>query len=199
MSSLNFLFVEDEECQSKINIDELYERNFQRDMRQMSVFNKILNRIHKRITASSRSQQDLKTIWFVVPQFIFGEPTYDQAECIAYCVKQLTDNGFSVRYVHPHTLVVSWENWIPSYVRTKIKKKTGMVINEKGEVIATAKEGEDGDPELEDGKLLNSLTKNAVGTGSDKPKYVPIDQYKPSGNLVYNMNLLHRINEKTGI
>ena len=49
MSSI-FIFNNEEESNSKINIDELYEKKQRRDLKQISIFNKILNRIHKRIT-----------------------------------------------------------------------------------------------------------------------------------------------------
>ena len=38
-----FLFVDDEETRGKVNIDELYEKNQQRDLKQLSIFNKLLN------------------------------------------------------------------------------------------------------------------------------------------------------------
>jgi hypothetical protein len=81
-----FLFVNDEETQNKINIDELYDRNQRRDLKQVSIFNKILNRIHKRILMTNRNKRNDKHVWFNIPEFIFGEPVYDNAECIAYIV-----------------------------------------------------------------------------------------------------------------
>ena len=44
------LYVNDEESNRKINIDDLYEKKQKRDLKQLSIFNKILNSIHKRIT-----------------------------------------------------------------------------------------------------------------------------------------------------
>ena len=38
-----FLFTDDEESNRKINIDELYEKQQQKDLKQLSIFNKILN------------------------------------------------------------------------------------------------------------------------------------------------------------
>jgi hypothetical protein len=40
------LYVDDTETNKKINIDELYDKKKQRDLKQLSIFNKILNRIH---------------------------------------------------------------------------------------------------------------------------------------------------------
>ena len=38
----NFLFSTDEESTGKVNIDELYDKSHQRDLKQLSIFNKIL-------------------------------------------------------------------------------------------------------------------------------------------------------------
>ena len=84
-----FLYVDDEETTSKLNIDDLYEKNQRRDLKQISIFNKILNRIHKRITTTGRTKPKDKHIWFQVPEYIFGEPVYDKSECIAYLVTKL--------------------------------------------------------------------------------------------------------------
>lgn len=193
-----FLFVDDEETTGKINIDELYEKKQRRDMKQLSIFNKILNRIHKRITFTSRNKTtNDKHIWFVVPEYIFGEPVYDQGECIGYLVNKLEENGFHIRYVHPNALFVSWENWIPSYVRNEIKKKTGKVIDEKGNII----EKKNKDDDLVDEDDLNSGLFNDKNNAnnlqkSGKKEYTPINQYKPTGKLIYNPEMLEKIEKK---
>jgi hypothetical protein len=96
--AMAFLYVNDEETTAKINIDELYEKKQKRDQRQLSVFNKILNRINKRITTTSQMKRDEKYIWYQVPPYIFGEPIYDQTDCIAYVVTKLAENGFINAY-----------------------------------------------------------------------------------------------------
>ena len=129
------LYVDDEEAGRKLDIDGLYENKQRRDLKQLSIFNKILNRVHRRITFTGRNKRDDKHIWFTVPEYIFGEPVYDKGDCIGYLVAKLEENGFYIRYVHPNTLFVSWHNWIPGYVRSEFKKKTGIVLDEKGNVL----------------------------------------------------------------
>ena len=73
--------------------------------------------------------------WFVVPEVIIGVPKYDQGSCIAYILDKLKENKFQVRYIHPNTLFISWNHWVPSYVRTELKKKTGIAIDEFGKKI----------------------------------------------------------------
>ena len=185
----SFLYVNDEERRGKVNIDELYEKKQQRQLKQLSIFNKLLNRIHKRITMTGRNKPNDKHIWFIVPEYIFGEPLYDQGDCIAYLVNKLEDNGFQVKYVHPNAIFVSWVNWIPSYVRNEFKKKTGMVINEKGEVISKQEDKEDD----MNGKLFND---KQPANQKDQKNYTPIAQYKPTGNLVYGSDMFEKIEKK---
>ena len=164
----------------------MYESNQKRDLKQISIFKKILNRIQKRIQVTGRNKRNEKHIWFCVPEYIFGEPVYDNGECIAYVVTKLEENGFYVRYVHPNTLFVSWENWVPSYVRNEYKKKTGIVINEKGHVVSTGKEEDD----------TKAIEHGGKPATKDQKQYTPIDKYKPTGNLVYNPEMFEKIEKK---
>jgi hypothetical protein len=136
-----FLFVQDEEANSKINIDDLYEKRHKRDLKQLSIFKKILNRIHNKIQKTARHKNTDRHIWFVVPEFIYGEPLYDQGDCISYIVCSLEDNHFHIRYIHPNTLFISWSHWVPSYVRNEFKKKTGKILDEYGNIKTPAEEG----------------------------------------------------------
>lgn len=184
-----FLFVNDEETTRKLNIDELYEKNQQKDLKQVAIFNKLLNRVHKRIQLTARSMKSDKHIWFTVPEYIFGEPIYDQGDCIGYLVVKLEENGFHVRYMHPNTLFVSWNNWVPSYVRSEIKKKTGKVIDEKGNIVQPE------DDESAGSNDANSKNVNNVNQKGQK-QYTPVNQYKPTGNLVYNPEMFEKIEKK---
>ena len=185
-----FLYVNDKEAERKINIDELYEKKHQRDLKQISIFNKLLNRIHKRITTTGRNKLNDKHIWFTVPEYIFGEPNFNKGDCIGFLVAKLEDNGFFVKYVHPNTLFVSWENWIPTYARNEFKKKTGIVLDEKGNIL------EDKDKD-KDGISENNPIGQSKGKEKDKDsKYTPIEKYKPTGNLVYSADLMEKIERK---
>ena len=188
-----------EDFSEKLNIDELYEKKRQHDLTQLALFNKILNRIHVRIKTTAKQNIHEKFCWFVVPEVIIGVPKYDQAGCIAYLIDKLKTNGFNVRYIHPNTLFISWMHWVPSYVRTELKKKTGIVINEYGEKIDESEENNKVSFEQKDPNDLMFNIKNQDSNAKGKqPKkeYTPINSYKPSGNLVYTDDLLSKIEDK---
>jgi hypothetical protein len=187
-----------DEFSEKINIDELYEKKRQSDVNKLELFKKILNRVHVRIKTTAKQNVNDKLCWFVVPEVIIGVPKYDQAGCIAYIMDTLQSNGFHVRYFHPNTLLISWSHWVPSYVRTEIKKKTGIVINEYGEKIKDEKgdndEGEEN--ELEANTNANANLNSGMQQIKNSKKYTPINSYKPTGKLVYSEDLLNKIEDK---
>ena len=194
-----FLFADEEDKNKKINIDDLYARQKDRDLKQLAIFNKILNRVQKRIQTVSRTKQSDKHIWFTIPEYLFGEPVYDKGDCTAYLVTKLEENGFDVKYMHPNTLFVSWKNWVPSYVRTEIKKKTGYIVDEKGNVLEKLdRDGGDkygdkyGDQDDPNSRMLNERNQPNKTTKVFKP----IDQYKPTGNLVYKPEMFEKIEKK---
>ena len=183
----------------KINIDDLYEKKRQYDLNKLALFNKILHRVHVKIKTTSRQKFDEHFCWFVVPEMIIGVPKYDQGACIAYIIDKLKENQFNVRYIHPNTLFISWLHWVPSYVRTELKKKTGIIVNEYGEKMGLEEEEDDGKMTVSfkgpstskkefDLKDTNQfMLKNSSNPKEDKlaPKknYKPIQTYQPSGDL----------------
>lgn len=178
----------------KLNIDDLYEKKRQHDVNQLELFNKILNRIHVRIKTTSKQKTDEQFCWYLVPEMIIGVPKYDQAACIAYVIDKLKTNGFNVRYIHPNTLFISWGHWVPAYVRTELKKKTGIVVNEHGHRV---------DEETNKTKFMNNFDSPVeMITAPDKitklntKEYTPIKSYKPVGNLIYNDSMLNIMEDK---
>jgi len=194
-----------EDFSEALNIDDLYEKKRQQDLSKLALFNKILNRIHVKIKVVSRQKVDEQFVWFLVPETILGVPRYDQAACIAYLIDKLKKNGFIVRYMHPNLLFISWMHWVPAYVRSELKKKTGIVINEYGQkmdengeisqknngILSLEAEAE----HLDDFKNLGEFMQNQQNKGKKK-EYTPIKSYKPSGNLVYDDELLSKIGDK---
>jgi len=188
-----------EDFSEKVNIDELYEKKRKQDLNKLDLFNKILNRIHVKIKTISRQKVDEQACWFLVPETMIGVPRYDQAGCIAYLISKLQTNGFNVRYIHPNLLFISWNHWVPSYVRTEIKKKTGITLNEYGKKV---EENDDADndvktiePSNPNDYMLRDQNMEQKGK-QQKKEYTPIKSYKPSGNLIYDDELLNKIEDK---
>ena len=97
----------DEESNQQINIDDLYERKKTHDLNTLSVYNKILGRIHNKIKLTSRQHLNIQYCWYVVPEMMLGIPQYNLESCIAYCINKLNENGFMVRYTHPNLFLIS--------------------------------------------------------------------------------------------
>jgi hypothetical protein len=188
----------------KINMDDLYEKKRQYDLNKLELFNKILNRVHVRIKTTSRQKIDEQFCWFIVPEIILGVPKYDQGACIAYIMDKLKTNGFNVKYIHPNTLFISWMHWIPSYVRTELKKKTGIEINEYGVKVVESETEKNRllyEPKNPNDYILNlkefDSGVNTENNGkNNKKNYTPIKSYKPSGNLIYDEELLNKMENK---
>ena len=116
---------------------------------------------------------------------------------------RLKTSGFNVRYNHPNLLFISWMHWIPQYIRTEIKKKTGIKINEYGQKL---EDDEDMDEQtisqVENGQsnpndyLLKINDPEGKKVKQQKKEYTPIKTYKPSGNLVYDDDILNKIENK---
>jgi len=202
---------EDSDKIRKINLEELYEKKKTYDLSKLSIYNKILNRIHEKIKITSRQKTDTQFCWYVIPEIMLGVASYDRASCISYILEELTSNGFVVRYTHPNLIFISWKHYVPSYVRTEFKKKTGVVIDEHGNRVEEL--DENGNPIAPSHHINNPLssnsldpfnmgltrkinTKNNTENPANKKEFKPINDYKPTGNLVYGKDLFKKIEDK---
>ena len=185
---MNTIFTTDdpENYVDKLNLDELFEKKQIHDLATTKNYNAILNRVHNKIKLTSRQQIDSHYCWFVIPEVMIGVPKYDVATCISYVIGKLQENGFNVRYTHPNLLLISWQHWVPSYVRTEIEKKTGVKVDGYGNIIK--------DDEKEENLLTNNLVSNK---SKNTPQSIlknkdtkPITSYKPTGKLIYNNDIL---------
>ena len=136
---------------------------------------------------------------------MLGVPLYDQSGCIAYVMDKLKVDGFMVKYVHPNTLFISWGHWVPNYVISEIKNKTGIEYDNYGNTI--------NQPPIENKEeVFNRSSTNAEpktnlvlnskqGTFQkkrDNTVYRPTDNYKPQGNMLYDRHLLFDMSKKGG-
>ena len=187
-----FTLGDNDDEQTKLNLDDLYERKQQYDLNTLSTYNKILNRIHNKIKTLSRQHVNDQHCWYTIPEMIIGIPRYDHGACTAYIIDKLRDNGFVVHYTHPNLLFISWKHWVPSYVRAEIKKKTGIIVDGQGNQLEDKNAVQKDDPN-------ELMFHNKGGNGSEvkiNKEYKSIDSYKPSG-FIYNESLIRKIEDKT--
>ena len=190
-----FTLNEDSYDNEKINLDDLYERKKQYDLNTVAIYNRILNRIHIRVKTVSRQQATEQHCWFVIPEMIIGVPRYNNGECTAYVIDKLKENGFMTRYTHPNLLLISWKHWVPSYVRSEIKKKTGVIVDGYGNKVEKTNENKSSEPS--DPNTLMFQKNDNIDISSKEKDYKSIDTYQPSGKLIYNKDLLKRIEDKS--
>ena len=200
-----FTLEKNEDFSEQINIDELYETKHKGDLNKLELFNKMLNRIHVKIKTVSKQKLNEQFCWYLVPEIIIGVPKYDQAACIAYLIDKLKTNGFNVRYIHPNLLLIAWNHFVPSYIRSEIKKKTGVVINEYGKQIEDNNNNNTFNPfnpfsaKNDASNTHNINVEDSQVNEKSKPhkkEYTPIKTYKPLGNLIYDDDVLNKIQNK---
>jgi|TARA_B100000963_G_scaffold348766_1_gene356858 hypothetical protein len=205
-SLYNFNNKSDESESLKLNMDELYIKKQQQDLNIVNNYNKILTRIHNKIKYISKQLINDQCCWYIMPEMMIGIPKYDYKDCTAYVIEKLRDNGFIVRYTHPNLLFISWKHWIPTYVRNEIKKKTGKNIDEYGNIIDNNSNNSNNSNNLNNfnnsiqsqSNNTNSydniiINKSENSSNSKNKDYKDIKTYKPSGSLIYNNNLLKKL------
>lgn len=191
----------DDEESYKINIDELYEKKQQRDLNTLNTYNKILTRIHNKIKYISKQTITEKFCWFVIPEVVLGVPKFDHTSCTAYIIHKLRENGFIVKYTHPNLLFISWNHWVPTYVRNEYKKKTGIIVDSYGNEINNNLNNnsnnyyntENNFDNMILSKKIDIKDENLNKDTKNNDKYKKIDSYKPSGNLIYSEDLFKKM------
>ena len=197
---------ENRESVEKLNLDELYDQKKQEDLAKLYTFNRILTRVHDKIKVAARQKNSQQFCWFLVPEVLIGVPNYDKNACITYMISKLEENDFITRYTHPNLLFISWKHYVPNYVRTEIKKKTGTIIDKFGNYVSEtdaetdASAAADGTPGTDLNMMMyNKKGASAAATASAKKPagdFKPITSYKPTGSLVYNNELFKKIDDR---
>jgi hypothetical protein len=182
---------DDENDTGKINMDELYEKKHHADLSKLNVYNKILNRIHKKIKTLAKQDKSTLNCWYLIPEVILGVPLYDQSACITYVMEKLENNGFIIKYIHPNLVFISWQHWVPAHVRKEIKNKTGVNVDGFGNVVEDKQKNEKFNllPKTQTNQIIqnnqNTENKDKIVT-TNKKEFKPIANYKPSGKFIYD-------------
>ena len=166
-----------------LDIDELYETKQKIDQLRVNMYNKLLFKIHNKIKLSSKQRTNNQFCYFVMPEVLIGYPNYDFNECLIYIINSLESDGFLVKYIHPNLLLISWNHWIPQYVRNEIKRKTGRNINKFGIDITEEK------TDVPISKKVSFEETKGIKKKKTNEKYVP------SGKFIYSDDLLSSLKQ----
>lgn len=177
--------MDEEGLYEKINIDELYEKKRIQDLNKLTMFKKQLALVHRRIRTASNQKSDNVSCWFVVPEHIIGVSKFDNPGCIAYLMDNLEKNKFRVKYYHPNAIYISWNHWMPSYIRSEIKKRYGITVDEFGQQVVSEDEEDEDAPNAQ---------KSAKGDPARKDgrAYTSVDSYRQMGNLAYKQSMANK-------
>lgn len=195
-----FTLSDENNLSDKINLDDLFETKREFDENKLLLYNKILNRIHNKIKQVSRQTKGKEQfVWYLIPEMMIGVTRYNVEECIGYILRKLRENDFVVRYTHPNLIFISWNHWIPGYVRQEYKKQTGTVIDGYGNSVSSTSNHQlensksKQEPENPNDLLIKNNQLN-ISKNKNEKEFNSTKNYKPSG--IYNSDILKKIQDK---
>ena len=92
---------------SSLNINNLYETMWEKNIKRYEKFDGVLKKIHNRIKYNARIEKTY--CFFQIPEFIIGVPLYNIQEMKTYIINSLKTNGFKLLYIDPNWLFITWE------------------------------------------------------------------------------------------
>ena len=118
---------------SSLNINNLYETMYERNLKRYEKFDGILQKIHNRIKYNAGKEKTY--CFFQIPEFIIGTPLYNIYDLKLYLIESLKKDGFQLMYIDPNWLFIAWElkgkNIKSKRIRkTKKKKEDYKLIDE---------------------------------------------------------------------
>ena len=60
-----------------VDIDDLYEKNKQKELKKLEIYNKMLLKIHNKIKIQSRINKNNQWCWYQIPTMMLGVPEYN--------------------------------------------------------------------------------------------------------------------------
>ena len=98
-----------------IEIHQLFDKYHLKQQRRLKIYNQIYNKIIYKIKSISNRGDSIFSTYFIVPEYQFGVPLYNQTTCIAYAIIKLRKIGFDVNYTHPNFIYISWHKFINTH------------------------------------------------------------------------------------
>ena len=89
-----------------VNANDLIKEQKEREEIKIQTFKKVYKTIEKKIVLASSS--NYYYVWYEVPEFILGLPTYKLKDCIVYIQQKLKENNFETDLYSPNILLIKW-------------------------------------------------------------------------------------------
>jgi hypothetical protein len=105
--------------QRQIDINDLFEKKVRREEMRLSVYDTILERVHKRIKQVASEDGGTTFLAYVLPEVMIGQPLFNAEQCRSFVVTSLVKNGFRVQYTHPNLIMISWDHLREKYEKAK--------------------------------------------------------------------------------
>jgi hypothetical protein len=193
--SIFFALDEKEAKETRFDLDGLFEDKRQKDMRQKNIFDQMLKRVYERIRVTNRIKPKEQHIFYQVPMMVWGMSNYNLADCVAYLSTRLLNDGFLVRFVPDNWLFICWKNYVPSYVRSELRKKTGIEVDEHGKILQLPDNLQSGRAVSGGGiSAVDAMNGGVVGRGTQsvsgmgdrpEPEYEPV--VLPNGRIIQRL------------
>ncbi len=89
-----------------IKAEDLIKEQSERENRKFIVYDKIYKLVEKKIYLASKG--DNYYLWFQIPEFLIGSPSYCLKECSIHIQSNLKNNGFNTDFYDPNLLLINW-------------------------------------------------------------------------------------------
>ena len=155
---------------STLNINELYETMYQKNINRLSKFDDILKCIHNKIKYNAKYEKTY--CFYQIPEFIIGVPLYNINDLRQYIINSLEKNGFQLMYFDPNILFITWE-----ISMNKINQKDKKNKNNKN----------------------NQNKKNNQQLIDKNKGFKLIDEYKPNGMIYNSLDLISMKDKSKGL
>jgi hypothetical protein len=120
------------QMQRQIDINDLFEKKVRREEMRLSVYDTILERVHRRIKQVASEDGGTTFLAYVLPEVMIGQPLFNAEQCRSFVVTSLVKNGFRVQYTHPNLIMISWD-----HLREKYEKAKHVIEEEQKTLIET--------------------------------------------------------------
>lgn len=114
----------------QIDIQDLFQKKVSREEMRLQVYDKVLERVHKRIKLAASVDGGSTFSTFTLPEVMIGQPLFNATQCRSYVVTSLVKNGFRVKYTHPNFLMISWD-----HLRSQYEKATEVISREQQDLL----------------------------------------------------------------